>query len=89
MAIKEKMMEKKANLKSWIHDHKKGLIQGGVIAGVIAVAGGTLAAIVNRCGISDNGCSCESYEFYEVDLLPEDDLEECDICEETEEIKED
>ena len=80
--MKEKLMEKKSGIKSWIKDHKKGLIKGGVIAGAIAAVGGTVAAVVNRCGLPSNGCSCESYELYEVDFEPSEDLEEVDVCEE-------
>ena len=84
--VKEKLMEKKTDLKSWVKDHKKSLIKGGVIAGAIAAVGGTVAAIVNRCGLPSDGCSCESYELYEVDFEPSDDLEECECAEE--EVKE-
>lgn len=87
--VKEKMVEKKDGVKSWIKSHKKNLIKGGVIAGAIAAIGGTVAAVVNRCGLPSDGCSCEEYELYEVDFDPTEDPEEIDICEETEEVEED
>lgn len=85
--VKEKLMEKKNGIKSWVSDHKKSLIKGGVIAGAIAAVGGTVAAVVNRCGLPSDCGSYEEYDVLEVDFDSSDDSEECDICEESEEIK--
>ena len=82
--VKEKLMEKKSGIKNWISDHKKGLIKGGVIAGAIAAIGGTVAAVVNRCGLPSDCCSCDEFELVEVDFDPSDDSEECECFEESE-----
>lgn len=89
LTLKEKILVEKSCIKSWIKDHKKSLIKGGVIAGAIAAAGGTVAAIVNRCGLPSDCGSYEEYDVLEVDFDPSDDSEECDICEESEEVKDD
>lgn len=85
--MKEKLMGKKSGAKSWISSHKKSLIKGGIIAGAIAAAGGTVAAIVNRCGLpsKDDCCDYEFVELEEIDFDPSDDLEESEICEEVNE----
>ena len=83
--VKEKLMEKKTGIKDWIKSHKKGLIKGGVVAGAIAAVGGTIAAVVNRCGLPSDCCSCgdEFMVVEEVDYYPSDDLEECECSEES------
>lgn len=89
LTLMEKLKVEKTNVKCWIKEHKKSLIKGGVIAGALTAAGGAVAAIVNRCGLPSDGCSCESYEVYEVDFCPENDSEEVEICEESEEVEKD
>lgn len=83
--MKEKLMEKKSGVKNWFKTHKKGLIKGGVIAGGIAAVGGTIAAIINRCGLPGEKCSyVEEIDVYG-EFEPEEELEEIEVSEESEE----
>lgn len=83
--VKEKLMEKKSKAKEWIISHKKGLIRGGVIAGAIAAVGGTIAAVVNRCGLPcGDSFSYEEIDYYEEDCDPSEELE-VEVSEESEE----
>lgn len=66
--MKEKLSNAKTKVKNFVHDHKKGLIKGGIIAGAVAAIGGTVAAVVNRCGLPGDCDFCDEYEFEAVDL---------------------
>lgn len=61
--MKEKMSNAKTKVKNFVQDHKKGLIKGGIIAGAVAAIGGTVAAVVNRCGLPGDCDFCDGYEF--------------------------
>lgn len=86
LTLKEKILVEKSVVKSWIKDHKKSLIKGGVIAGAIAAVGGTVAAIVNRCGLPCGGESCDDgfMMLEEVEYYPSDCSEEVECTEEVE-----
>lgn len=61
--MKEKLSNAKTKVKNFVQDHKKGLIKGGIIAGAVAAIGGTVAAVVNRCGLPGDCDFCDEYEF--------------------------
>lgn len=86
--MKEKISNAKTKVKDFVHDHKKGLIKGGIIAGAVAAIGGTVAAVVNRCGLPSDIGSYDDYEF-ETDYIEYDDDSDTDVDEiETEETTE-
>lgn len=84
--LKEKMSKMKTKVKDFVHDHKKALIKGGIVAGAVAATTGVVAAGVNRCGLPGGCGSCEYEEIdifdFESDVDPSDDDSE-NISEET------
>lgn len=82
--MKEKLSNAKTKVKNFVQDHKKGLIKGGIIAGAVAAIGGTVAAVVNRCGLPGDCQFDDEYEFETIDVEFDDSDMEVSDSEEVE-----